>query len=419
MRRMKSSVPSYRLHKATKQAVVTLNGKDFYLGVHNTPQSREHYARILSTWLSNDRKPVQVQVQHTGSALPSITILELVAAFWAHAEVYYRKPDGTVTSELSVFRGAFRVLKQLYGSASASDFGPKALKNVRDEMIRSGWCRRSINKQVGRIKAMFKWAAEQELIPATIFHALQTVSGLKYGRSAAKESDPVRPVPQAFIDAVKSHVSPQVWALIQLQLYTAARPGELLRMRPVDLNTSEEVWSYTPATHKTAHHGHVRTIHLGPKSQDIIKPFLIHRAVDAYLFSPAEAEDHRRATLRENRRTPMTPSQRRRGELAKNREQQRPPGNVYDTDEYRRAIARGCEKADREAHRANPTIPADQIIIPNWHPHQLRHNAATNIRKAFGIETARVILGHKSALVTEIYAEQDHGKAQEVIRKIG
>jgi hypothetical protein len=32
--------PSYRLHKPSGQAVVTLNGKGFYLGAHDTPASR-------------------------------------------------------------------------------------------------------------------------------------------------------------------------------------------------------------------------------------------------------------------------------------------------------------------------------------------------------------------------------------------
>lgn len=54
-----------------------------------------------------------------------------------------------------------------------------------------------------------------------------------------------------------------------------------------------------------------------------------------------------------------------------------------------------------------------------WHPHQLRHNAATYLRKEFGLDVARVILGHSSIAVTEIYAEQDEAKARRVIKKIG
>jgi integrase len=54
-----------------------------------------------------------------------------------------------------------------------------------------------------------------------------------------------------------------------------------------------------------------------------------------------------------------------------------------------------------------------------WHPHQLRHNAATELRKEFGIEAARIILGHRSAAITEVYAEKDEQEAIEAITKVG
>ena len=54
-----------------------------------------------------------------------------------------------------------------------------------------------------------------------------------------------------------------------------------------------------------------------------------------------------------------------------------------------------------------------------WSPNQLRHSAATFLRKEFGIEAARVILGHRSAAVTEVYAEPDHKKAADIMAKVG
>ncbi|MCA9124672.1 MAG: tyrosine-type recombinase/integrase [Planctomycetaceae bacterium] len=46
-----------------------------------------------------------------------------------------------------------------------------------------------------------------------------------------------------------------------------------------------------------------------------------------------------------------------------------------------------------------------------WNPNQLRHAAATEIRKRYGLEGAQVALGHASAHVTQIYAETDNAKA--------
>ena len=99
-------------------------------------------------------------------------------------------------------------------------------------MIRSGWCRSHINKQVSRIKSMFRWAVEQEMVPGSVHHALLAVKGLKRGRCEAPESEPVRPVPEEHVFAIKPYVSRQVWAMIQVQLYTGARPGEVVGMDP-------------------------------------------------------------------------------------------------------------------------------------------------------------------------------------------
>jgi len=54
-----------------------------------------------------------------------------------------------------------------------------------------------------------------------------------------------------------------------------------------------------------------------------------------------------------------------------------------------------------------------------WHPHQLRHNAATNLRREHGVELARIILGHAKVLATQIYAEADRLQAMSVIGKVG
>jgi site-specific recombinase XerC len=55
----------------------------------------------------------------------------------------------------------------------------------------------------------------------------------------------------------------------------------------------------------------------------------------------------------------------------------------------------------------------------HWHPHQLCHNAATFLRKEFEIDTARIILGHRSAVITEVYAEMDQQNAMEAVVRVG
>src|SRR5262249_38697278 len=144
-------------------------------------------------------------------------------------------------------------LRLQYGTTLARDFGPLALKGVRQAMISAGLCRTEVNRRCRIVVRCFKWAVENELVPPSVHHGLRAVSGLKKGRSEAREREPVRPVPEAFVEAVRPFVSRQVWAMIELQRLTGARPGEITVMRALDLDTSGRVWVYTPAGHKTEH----------------------------------------------------------------------------------------------------------------------------------------------------------------------
>jgi integrase len=272
------------------------------------------------------------------------------------------------------------------------------LKAVRQSLVDSGLCRNEVNKRVGKIKRVFKWAVSEEIIPPSVYHGLQTVAGLRHGRADVRESEPVRPVPDAFVDAIRPHVTRQVWAMVELQRLTGMRPGEVCNMRSIDLDTSGSAWLYTPWSHKTEHHGRERRVYLGPQARAVVREWL-RPDLSAYLFSPREAMEERRARLRRNRKTRVQPSQQNR---AKHRPRKQ-PGNAYTVESYRRAIAYGCARAG----------------VPKWHPHQLRHNAATRLRKEFGLDVARAVLGHASPVVTEVYAELDGAKAADAMERIG
>jgi integrase len=280
---------------------------------------------------------------------------------------------------------------ELYSRISVHEFRPLALKAVRQRMIDSGLCRTLINRRVNRIRRVFKWGVENELVTAAALHALQAVAPLKQGRTPAPESKPVRPVSDDHAAAVLPHVAPQVVAMIQLQQLTGMRPGEVVIIRPCDINRSGDVWVYLPAKHKTKYRGHAREVYLGPKAQGILDPWL-NRDLTSYCFSPAEAEAERNAIRRRNRKTPMTPSQSKRRPATNSKRVKR---DRYDRDSYRRAIEYGIKKSG----------------APHWHPHQLRHSCGTRLRREYGLDIAQVILGHRNAAVTEIYAEADRAKA--------
>jgi integrase len=407
-------VPKYRHNTTTDRAVVTLNGVDHWLGKYGTDESRQKYDRLIAQWLANDRQVPRVK--HAAD----VTVIELVAKFWAHCEAFYKKPDGSPTTEVANFRHALKPLKALYGYSKAAEFGPQSLKAVRQRMIDMGWCRTFINKQIARLKHVFQWGVSQELIPPTVHQALQTLKGLRKGKTDARESKKVRPVDPAHVEGVKDHVSAQVWAMIRLQLVTGMRPTEVCIMRGCDIDMADpKLWMYTPQFHKTEHHGHDRTVFLGPQAQEVITPFLKPNP-QAYLFSPKDAEAARYAKAKTHRRPDQKPNERETDRCLRDR---------YDKDTYRRAIARACEKADKKARKQRRELMAekgieldpahDVRVIPHWHPHQLRHTAATRLRREYGLEASRCILGQTTLTAAQVYAEQDVQRARQIMAQVG
>ncbi|MAT70674.1 MAG: integrase [Planctomycetaceae bacterium] len=384
--------PKYCRHKASGQAVVCIRGRDVYLGKHGSAASKELYRRLIAEYLLTGGVT-------TASDPQDITVNEVLAAFIRHAKGYYRK-GGKPTREYEQIVECCRLIKPLYGRAPAIEFGPLALKAVRQQMIDAGLSRRHINKQIERVRRMFKWAAAEQMIPADVPQALAMVAGLRKGRTLAPERAPVQPADDAVVDATLPHLPPVVADIVRFQRATGCRPEEACAVRPCDLDRSGEIWIYRPASHKTEHHGRDRLILVGPRAQGVLLRYLA-RDANEFCFRPCDSDAKRQAARAAARATPLSCGNRSgTNRVAKPK---RKPGRCYSTGSYRRAIHRACEKAQLE----------------KWSPNRLRHAAATEIRRKFGLEAAQVVLGHAKADVTQVYAERDVALATRVAREVG
>lgn len=387
--------PAYVHHKPSGQARVRIDGRDRYLGPYGSQKSRDAYARIVDEWRQEHE-----QTPHT------LTVGQLSLVYVRHCETHYRK-HGEPTSELQVVRDTLKRLNRLYRKRPAVQLSPKALKAVRQSMIDAGLARTTINGAVARIRRMYRWAVSEELVPPAVLLGLEAVRDLQPGRSDAREPEDVRPVPDAFVDAVRPHVPAVVWAMIQFQRLTGARPGETRILRMVDVITSGPVWEYRPSTHKTEHHEKDRVVMIGQRAQAVLREFM-STDLQAFVFSPDGSAGAR----------------------------------PYDRASYRNAIIRGCETAFEmpdelrdirktlkkvASHDDSPPPSAKELrrLAREWRqehcwtPNQLRHNFGTEARRQAGLEAARVALGHTSTKTTEIYAERDVEAARAIAARIG
>lgn len=403
----KPKFPSIVHHRARNADVVFLRGADgkrrmVYLGVHGSEEARKRYHEVMAAHLdgvdpeprSHRRRP------EPASSFPTIAQLAAEFTVWAERE-FLDASTGKVSREVVNFDHALDHLLERHREVPTDRFGLRDLQAVRQAMLDGGrLCRNVINARVRRIKAVFRWGAEQGFVPAETWHQLAVLRGLRQGRSGARETDPVTAVTRAQVDAVLPFLPGALRACVELQWCTGMRPSEALQIRMADLDRRGDIWLYSVQRHKNRWRGRPRVVALGPEAQRILMPLL--RVDGGYLISPRDAMAERHAAQRAARATPMTPSHRARD--TRNAKKEPSIGDHYGIDAYRNALHRACDRAG----------------VERWSPHRLRHAKGTELARTEGIEVARIALGHKDDRVTRRYAiEAELDLAIAVARKHG
>lgn len=380
------------------QARVKINGKPVYLGLWGSPESKEKFYRLMA-----EKAALAADLPLPDAPCHAITVAELLAEFTDWAKERYVK-NGRKTSESGMYKAACVPVLRLYGSIPADDFGPLALMACRQDLLKRH-CRTKVNSLVGRIRRIWKWGVVRELVSEAAWVRLQAVEGIRRGQGG-KEMPPVLSAPEAAIAAIERDVLPPVWAMIQLQRFTGMRPGEVTIMRTCDIQQDDPslpeearglCWTYRPHSHKTEHHERGRLILLGPDARRVLEPWLRVYDPEAYLFCPREAVAYWQKLRRAARKSKVY------GERLKRKFRCRGPGLRYTTESYGKAITRACLDAK----------------VESWTPGQLRHNAATLIKRLYGREMVRLLLGHSSQALVDVYAENDLVSMAKAVAAIG
>lgn len=216
MGRPRKIVPSYLKHSQLDRAIVIVrcaddNRKTILLpGPFRSHESLTAYNELL------------VLLNAHGGRLPDgprtaflneLTILELCEKFNDEKVAVDFVRAGQPTSEWWCFRQAMRALCRLYGTMTISQFDSACLKAVQQAMIAGswmnsdeidkakkagrmiGWSRRTINKQVSRIRSIFRWGVPAKLVPASVVSDLECLPPLRKGKGGAREMPKVKPVP--------------------------------------------------------------------------------------------------------------------------------------------------------------------------------------------------------------------------------
>lgn len=339
------------------------DGKDNwqYFGPWGSDEARRRYKRFQIEWATG--------AVATSSTEGETTISRLVLRWIEHCERTYVK-RGRPTSEVHCNRSAMRDMNELYGDEPAASFSVPKLRVVREAMVGNGWTRDTINDNMARIIRAFGWAAGEQLVALKVRDELKLLEPLAAGRRKdVPENEKVDTVPQEHLEAVLNskalHPTPKRRALlatmIRVQLWAGMRPGELLGLRPVDIDRTVIPWRHEAVEYnKMLHKNLSRPIFFGPLARDALAPLLAECPPDVCLF--------------------RFPPWRKKADWS--------PVTIKI---YRGRIADAC-KAEG---------------IPVWTPNQLRHNKATDVMDAYeSDEATAAVLGNTPEVARQVYARR-------------
>jgi len=323
----------YSFHKASGQACVRVGRKVHYLGKYGTQESRVRHRNIVAAAQAH-REAIDL--------LRPISVGELAERFLTAM----RAEHGPKSWQAVEGRRIALAVCERFAGLEAAAFGPKALQDVQQSLLGRGRiCRTGVNRMVRRTVAMFKWAVSEELLPPTVWQALQTVRPLRRGKG--REVAPRTAVAAEAVDAVVAHLEANGAAgaarCIRFMRATGCRPGEAYSATPADFRLSDDPPVYAVRHHKCESRGMDRVIVLNPAAVAVV-----------------------RESLRAGNQT--------HGPLFRNS-----AGRSWEVTTMAHMIERACAA----------------LGIERWTPYQLRHLAATEAVNRTGSEAAAAaLLGH-------------------------
>lgn len=347
MPRPKPTVPKYYVD-STGRAFTKVDGRKISLGLDSDSEAHDRFVKI-----KDDCRKGLARAIAEKSYRSSLTINELLLLF-----VEQELPRFS-SSERDCQSSAIRILRETFGITPIDEFGPNRLRQVRDAMIagdehatdadgspkpRKPWSRKTVNRQVKRIQAIFRWGVSIEVVPADVATRLSMLRMLRKGETSAAEAVPRMAVADSSIEAVRAELKPLYLDVFELLRLTAARPGEILKLTSGMIDRRGEEWVVELMSHKNQH-------------KDKPRYLIFNRPAQAILLRHLKADPDARLF----------------------------PVRV---DTFGTAVKRACRKAK----------------VAEFCPHRLRHTAVTKVVEREGLDVAQAVAGHSSAEMTRLYS---------------
>jgi len=365
-------------------------------------ETQEKYERYLAKYLTTPQLPV------TKEAV--VTIDDLVGIYRAAVEKKVSSSHyGNITHVTDL-------LLHYYKTFPVNDFDKGELDEFRDIVIHSRCtpenvktknatplCTETVNKYIDIIRHMFEWGGAEKLrkekgkiiylVDDKVTYSLSLLKPLEPGAEGTLKSKIIESAVKNDVIATRQQCHQMIGDMLWVQYLCAMRSQGVRLLRPCDIDTSHEIWTYNPHCHKTQSSGKNPPIPIEPRAKDILVRYISEMEsrgapADEYIFSPKKAMALISVEKAEKRKSKVQPSQQKRKENARTNGRKYLP--CYTKDAYGNAIERAIEKAK----------------VPKWTSHQLRHMRATEVYEDHGENAVMTLLGHSSIEVTRRYIDK-------------
>lgn len=370
--------PTIHHHRSSGQARVRVNNRDVYLGPFGSEEAKQRYAALLLELSAPTEKPDKNIRENIHAPL---LVCDVLARWTIHARQHYSERG----REREQYRLALRPLERLYGMTPAASFDADALRQLQQALLDGSWmgaadraapnapkaggyCRRTVNARIKRVRTVWRWAEEKKLVPPGAWEALRAVRPVLSNRPGARDRTRARTTTLAEVKAVSRRLTTVLRSMLLVQFWTGMRSGEIRAMSAGDVD--EATRCYRPRQHKTDYLGHARLVMLGPRAWAALAPW--------HATAKALGPD-----------APVFPSSR--------------GGGHYTRTGYASSVRAA-------AHAAG---------VPHFFAYLTRSATRMRVSRAESDEAARAVLGHRSFDVTEKYGSLDESLAREAARKLG
>ena len=168
-----STPPKYRLHKASGKAVVSIHGKDHYLGQHGTRDSHTNYKLLIAgLWAKNEGL-----IPIIPAPSEAISVGLLAVEFAKYAKKKYRHENGDQKSEWFIIKNMLTEIRSTYGDLEVNEFGPGRFESYRQSLVAKGLAKHTVKRYSDYVKKMFQYDVKMEMIPVELNQSLLTCVG--------------------------------------------------------------------------------------------------------------------------------------------------------------------------------------------------------------------------------------------------